>query len=385
MPDGLTHLTLITDGMWPLVTGGMQTHSFYLCKYLASLGVRVRVYHPGLESGNSIKSEFSTEQWQHMEWIGIHVFKKNNLPGAYLFKNYLYSRAVNKHLKNDPPKTACIYAKGLTAWALTRPWAAPLLINIHGYEMFQQAPDFKHAVRNQLLLKPLFKYVLKKNTALISYGPCITNIIHTHFGTSQSCIELAAAIPKSEIRNEITKVESIRRIVFLGRFEKRKGLQHLFNCIKQYQNTPQISNIEFHIIGPIPESQRFKHKQIHYHGLQIKREALFALLDQMDALLCPSISEGMPNVILEAMARGLCIITTAVGSIPDMLNHHEAIWITRCNANGIMEALTQFSDCTADQLMQYKSMALNAVSRRFTWEHRIIETQKKLLTLPNYV
>ena len=94
--------------MWPLVTGGMQTHSFYLCKYLASLGVRVRVYHPGLESGNSIKSEFSTEQWQHMEWIGIHVFKKNNLPGAYLFKNYLYSRAVNKHLKNDPPKTACI-------------------------------------------------------------------------------------------------------------------------------------------------------------------------------------------------------------------------------------------------------------------------------------
>lgn len=385
MPDGLTHLTLITDGMWPLVTGGMQIHSFYLCKYLTSLGVRVRVYHPGLESGISVKSEFSSEQWQHVEWIGIHVSKKNNLPGAYLLKNYLYSRAVNQHLKNDPPKTACIYAKGLTAWALNRPCAAPLVINIHGYEMFQQAPDFKHAIHNQLLLKPLFKYILKKNTALISYGPCITKIIHAHFGTDQNCIELAAAIPKSEIRNEITQVESIRRIIFLGRFEKRKGLQYLFKCIKQYQNTPQISKLEFHIIGPIPKSQRLIHRQVHYHGLQIKRDALYALLDRMDALICPSKSEGMPNVIIESMARGLCIITTAVGSIPDMLNPNEAIWISRCSVNGIMEALTQFSDCTAEQLIQYKSKALSAVSKRFTWEQRIIETQKKLLSLSNYV
>ena len=34
----------------------------------------------------------------------------------------------------------------------------------------------------------------------------------------------------------------------------------------------------------------------------------------MDVLICPSYSEGMPNVIIEAAARGLAIIATNVGA-----------------------------------------------------------------------
>lgn len=381
MPEGPLHVTLITDGMWPLVTGGMQTHSYYLCKYLAQSGIHVRVYHPGLDSENQIKSQFSALQWSHLEWIGINDTKQKYIPGAYLYKSYTYSLAVQRHLKSNIPVTACIYAKGLTAWALKRPFAAPLVINIHGYEMFQPAADFKHLLLNRFLLKPLFRYVLKKNSALISYGPCITKIIQAQFGTSQHCIELAAAIPQSEIRNSISQLKSPRRIVFLGRFEKRKGLHHLFTCIKLYADKPAFSKIEFHIIGPIPEAHRLKHKQVHYHGLQVKRDALYPILDQMDALICPSVSEGMPNVIIEAMARGLCIITTAVGSIPDMLNQNEAIWIKDCKPSSIAQAIAQFSECSAEELAKYKSSALAAALKRFTWEQRIVETQNKLFSL----
>ena len=38
------------------------------------------------------------------------------------------------------------------------------------------------------------------------------------------------------------------------------------------------------------------------------------ILDSADTLVLPSISEGMPNVILEAMSRGLSIIATDVGA-----------------------------------------------------------------------
>ena len=40
-----------------------------------------------------------------------------------------------------------------------------------------------------------------------------------------------------------------------------------------------------------------------------------ATLDECDVLLLPSLSEGMPTVVLEAMARGLQIIGSDVGAM----------------------------------------------------------------------
>ena len=41
-------------------------------------------------------------------------------------------------------------------------------------------------------------------------------------------------------------------------------------------------------------------------------------LDECDVLLLPSLSEGMPTVVLEAMARGLKIIGTDVGAMSEL-------------------------------------------------------------------
>jgi glycosyltransferase involved in cell wall biosynthesis len=56
-----------------------------------------------------------------------------------------------------------------------------------------------------------------------------------------------------------------------------------------------------------------------YHGVVRDRQALKEKIDACDVLLLPSLSEGMPTVILEAMARGLDVIASDVGAVRELV------------------------------------------------------------------
>jgi len=38
-------IALLTDGVWPVVVGGMQKHTYYLSKYLMRQGVEIDLYY----------------------------------------------------------------------------------------------------------------------------------------------------------------------------------------------------------------------------------------------------------------------------------------------------------------------------------------------------
>ena len=68
---------------------------------------------------------------------------------------------------------------------------------------------------------------------------------------------------------------------------------------------------------------QFKLKGIESEG-PISNEKVYEYLNQADVFVRPSLSEGLGNAFLEAMAVGVPVIATPVGGIPDFLKGEEA-------------------------------------------------------------
>jgi glycosyltransferase involved in cell wall biosynthesis len=63
----------------------------------------------------------------------------------------------------------------------------------------------------------------------------------------------------------------------------------------------------------------------------------------IDVFILPSLAEGTPNCIIEAMAHGLPVIATAVGGIPEIVSPEMAILVPPRDAAALAEAMAELA------------------------------------------
>ena len=110
---------------------------------------------------------------------------------------------------------------------------------------------------------------------------------------------------------------------------------------------------------------------IFYHGIIIGEKEKKAMYDSCDILLCPSYSEGMPNVILEAMSRGLAIIATNVGAIRLLVSEDNGVLLQECKPNLIFDAINNFISMDKNILIEKKASSVEKIKEGFLWNNVI--------------
>ena len=123
--------------------------------------------------------------------------------------------------------------------------------------------------------------------------------------------------------------DGVYRILFVGRLVEQKGVRYLLDALPGLR-TQALQPVELVVVGDGPARPALE-EQVSALGLEASvRFAGWAQRAEMpghyqsaDVFALPSFEEGMPNVVLEAMASGLPIVTTDIYGNRELVAHEE--------------------------------------------------------------
>jgi glycosyltransferase involved in cell wall biosynthesis len=173
-------------------------------------------------------------------------------------------------------------------------------------------------------------------------------------------------------RSKPPRNERVLRILFVGRFRHQKNLPFLFRQAARLAAT----TFELHLVGDGPEKQRLEGlagklgiaSAITWHGW-LPPAALLKVYQSADCLVNPSLYEGMPNVVLEAMACGLPVIASSVPGNDELVREGETGFLFDLQEpDSLMNAFGHLMN-DRDLCARLGANARNRVTKNFSWSN----------------
>jgi len=143
-----------------------------------------------------------------------------------------------------------------------------------------------------------------------------------------------ASLPSSTDRNILLQSLGIppghKVVGAVGRLNHVKGMDLFLECAIQLVKARD--DLSCLVVGQGPERSRLETYICRNGGkdriiLAGFRQNIHEIIDLFDVLVIPSRHEGVPTVLLEALALGKAVVATAVGGIPEVIEH---------NVNGLL-------------------------------------------------
>jgi glycosyltransferase involved in cell wall biosynthesis len=139
---------------------------------------------------------------------------------------------------------------------------------------------------------------------------------------------------------------SVLKIISVGRPHWIKGYSYMLEVCKELKNRK--INFQYTIIGAKANEELTY--LVNEFGLsnyvsltrKLPQQEVFSMIRDSSLLILPSIEEGLANVVIEAMAIGIPVISTNIGGMPEIVLHNKTGWLVPYN--NVQTSVKQIED-----------------------------------------
>lgn len=227
--------------------------------------------------------------------------------------------------------------------------------------------------------KKRLKLLIKNIKIFIVNSQATKNSLITRAGKRLSTVIIPQAV-NIKLFNSVPQIQiPCNTIIGIGRLDKKKGFNYLINAVNILIS--KNINVKCIIVGGGKQKAKLdnliiKNKLADYIILTgpLQQTQILELLGSSCCLVVPSLSEGLPTVIVEAMAAGRPVIATSVGAIEELvINYQNGFLVPRCAPIALANAIEKL---LADPVLTLK---MGAQAREFINEYYDLNKNTKKL------
>jgi len=257
-------------------------------------------------------------------------------------------------------------------------WDRPVVLHVHG-------SSFDEFVESSGLLVGLLQSAV--------FGASDRIIVLSEYW----CDVLGGYVDEGKLRVVPNAVEvdafdpaasDVPTVVFISGLLERKGVPELIDAVDRLN---EAGDVEFRVRiagkGELSEAVSAlaeRRENVEYLGYVSETEKR-RLLEEGTVFALPTHAEGLPIAMLEGMAAGDAIVSTAVGSIPEVISEDNGTVVEPGDTDALTDALETLltSPETATEMGRRNR---RLVAERYTWEtaaERLVDVYRELFPTPD--
>lgn len=320
---------------------------------------------------------------EHTERYDIHypryiyaVPKKYFYPITGISYAHFISRYATENIRPKPDLIHAhfSYPDGFAMIGLAKKWDVPLVISALGTierkVAYEKSQTSKQIIKAMNFADRILSVSEDLRLHIINLGINENKVIVVPNGVD---LEKFKPLGKENVRNLLNLPVNKNIVLFVGALRTIKGVDFLIEAAKNFVNT----NTELYLVGRddglrkklLKMAQELRITDFVKFVGPINHDDIPLWISASDILVLPSLSEGRPNVVLEALACEVPVVATDVGGIPELMIDGETGYLVP--AKDSRELSKKVNKLLEDVNLREKMGKLgrkSIIERGLTWE-----------------